>query len=78
MTELGFPGVPEEDNKMKKWDIEIAYEINFSVQVGASCREEAIEVAKTLIEKGTTILPFDNAVDDSGLMFQEVTFVKEN
>lgn len=63
---------------MKKWDIEMAYGINFTVQVGASSREEAIAAAKTLIEKGTTVLPFDNSVDESGLAFQEVTFVKEN
>lgn len=63
---------------MKKWDIEMAYGINFSVQVEASCREEAIEAAKTLVEKGTTILPFDNSVDDSGLMFEGVTFAKQN
>lgn len=63
---------------MEKWDVEMAYGINFSVQVGASSQEEAIEVARALVEKGTTVLSLDNAVDESGLIFQEVTFISEN
>lgn len=63
---------------MQKWDIEMAYGINFSAQVVASSREEAIEIAKALVENGTMVLPSDNAVNESGLMFQEVTFAKEN
>lgn len=63
---------------MEKWDIEMAYGINFSVQVEASSRDGAITAARALIENGTTVLPFDNAVDENGLTFQGVTFVKQN
>lgn len=62
---------------MKKWNIEMAYGINFSAQVGASSRDEAIEIVKALVEKGTMVLPSDNAVNESGLMFREVTFAKK-
>ena len=75
---INISGKIGERDYMKKWDIEMAYGINFSVQVGASSLEEAIAVAKSLVENGTTVLPFDNAVDESGLMFQEVTYFREN
>lgn len=63
---------------MQKWDIEMAYGINFSTQVRASSQDEAIEIAKALVENGTMILASDNAVNESGMMFQGVTFTKEN
>lgn len=63
---------------MGKWNIEMAYGINFSAQVRASSRDEAIAIAKTLVKNGTMILASDNAVNESGMMFQGVTFAKEN
>lgn len=62
---------------MNKWSVELSYGIGFTVSnIQAETREEAIEKAKDLVEKGTTILPFDNSVDESGLEFDSVSYVK--
>lgn len=56
----------------------MAYGINFLAKVGTSSRDEAIEIVKALVEKGTMVLASDKAVNERGLMFQKVTFAKEN
>lgn len=62
---------------MNKWSVELSYGIGFTVSdIRAETREEAIEKAKHLVENGTTILPFDNSVDESGLKFDSVSYVQ--
>lgn len=62
---------------MNKWSVELSYGIGFTVSnIQAETREKAIEKAKDLVEKGTTILPFDNSVDESGLEFDSVSYVQ--
>lgn len=52
---------------MSKWSVELSYGIGFTVSdIEAETREEAIEKAKHLVEDGTTILPFDNSVNENG------------
>lgn len=63
---------------MGKWGIEMAYGVGFTVEVDADSREHAIAKAKSLIENGTTILPFDNSVDAGDLEFEEVTYAQES
>lgn len=62
---------------MNKWSVELSYGIGFTVSgIKAETKEEAIEKAKHLVEDGTTILPFDNSVDESGLEFDMVSYVQ--
>ena len=62
---------------MNKWSVELSYGIGFTVSnILAETQEEAIEKAKRLVEDGTTILPFDNSVDESGLEFNMVSYVQ--
>lgn len=62
---------------MGRWCVEMAYGIGFTVDIRAKNREEAIEKAKLLVQ-GTTILPFDNSVEERGLEFQGVTYAQES
>ncbi len=62
---------------MNKWSVELSYGIGFTVSnIQAETQEEAIEKAKHLVENGTTILSFDNSVDESGLEFDTVSYVQ--
>lgn len=62
---------------MKKWDIEMTYGIGFSVcGVVAETQDEAIQKARHLVEQGTTVLPFDNSVDERDLEFEQVTYIQ--
>lgn len=62
---------------MSKWSVELSYGIGFTVSdIEAETREEAIEKAKHLVEDGTTILPFDNSVNENGLEFDMVSYAQ--
>lgn len=64
---------------MNKWSVELSYRIGFTVSdVEAETQEEAIEKAKHIVEDGTTILPFDNSVDERGLEFDMISYVQAN
>lgn len=62
---------------METWDVEVAYGIRFTVSgIKAENQADAIYKARLLVERGTTILPYDGSVDARGLEFQQVTFAK--
>lgn|GEM_PF-3785084 len=64
---------------MKQWNIELSYGIGFSVTgISAENEAEAINEARKIVERGTTILLYDGTVDERGLEFECVTHIQQN
>lgn len=63
---------------MSKWDIEMAYGVNVSVEVEADTREEALHEAKQEVEKRVELINEGKEIEVGDLEFSEITFVSEN
>lgn len=61
---------------MSKWSVEMAYGVNICVDVEANTQQEAVKLAKKVVDEDVNISD-DRNIDSGGLIFEQVTGVYE-